>query len=372
MSFFRRMVWVSVLLLGIGDVGRSMAAPGEVAQSVNASPATNAWPHFQEVLHVLREHLGTSVGEGALNDAMVEGVLRQLYPRVRIDDGVVASTNLLMPSMALDGRVGWIRVVRIGAGLSGALGEALRQLGASNRVEGVVLDLRFAEGRDFEEATRVADLLVPGEVALLDWGDGVRRSSGKIVSGASPLVVLVNGETRGAAEALAGVLRQAGMALVLGSATAGEARVYRPVTFSTGRRIEVAAGVLRLGDGVEFGLAGLKPDVELSVPLAEERAWRDDPFKTKAVAKPAATPSGTKGSAKPGVGRRRLNEAELVRLQREGVDPEDAEMEDGVAAATGLRLPGSGAGLVRDPVLARAMDLIRGIRVLRTPPAGSP
>ena len=56
--------------------------------------------------------------------------------------------------------------------------------------------------------------------------------------------------------------------------------------------------------------------------------------------------------------RRRLNEAELVRLQREGINP-DADV---VAKTPKEEMNRT---MVNDPALARALDLLKGIAVVQ-------
>jgi hypothetical protein len=58
--------------------------------------------------------------------------------------------------------------------------------------------------------------------------------------------------------------------------------------------------------------------------------------------------------------RRRLNEAELVRIQREG----RTTNEDDLTAAEPPPEDGS-EPLVRDPALARALDLLKGIAIVK-------
>ena len=52
--------------------------------------------------------------------------------------------------------------------------------------------------------------------------------------------MLVNGETRGAAEALAAALHQAGAGLIIGSPTAGAATSFKEFPLSNGERLRVA------------------------------------------------------------------------------------------------------------------------------------
>jgi hypothetical protein len=61
---------------------------------------------------------------------------------------------------------------------------------------------------------------------------------------------------------------------------------------------------------------------------------------------------------------RRFNEAELVREQREGADLE-AEFGGSGPAPTESNIK-----LVRDPVLSRALDLLKGLAVIQKPHPG--
>ena len=58
--------------------------------------------------------------------------------------------------------------------------------------------------------------------------------------------------------------------------------------------------------------------------------------------------------------RRRVNEAELVRIQREG----RSTNEDDLTAAERPQPEGGSEPLVRDPALTRALDLLKGIAIV--------
>ena len=55
---------------------------------------------------------------------------------------------------------------------------------------------------------------------------------------------------------------------------------------------------------------------------------------------------------------RRLNEADLVRLQKEGIESE-------AGASRPRRIADSDKQVLRDPALARAIDLLKGLAVVR-------
>jgi hypothetical protein len=100
----------------------------------------------------------------------------------------------------------------------------------------------------------------------------------------------------------------------------------------------------------------VQPDIAITVSAKDERAWFADPFKEFPVQMASTTPAAA-GSPP----RRRINEAELVRRQRDGFaadDPFDA----------GPVVEEPKKPLVRDPALARALDVLKALAIVRTAP----
>jgi len=220
-----------------------------------------------------------------------------------------------------------------------------------------VLDLRFANGFDYSAAAKAAEVFLKEGGLLLTWEGGEARASANDNAITLPTMLVVNSQTRGAAEALAAVLRASKSALVVGGGTAGEARVYREHALPDGRKVRIAAGEVRLAipnAGGTMPAEGIVPDIKVTVAPADERKYLDDPFRVL-----AATANGdgvtVTGAETP---RRRINEAELVRMQREGVlDPEEPLPPPAEKSA---RKP-----LVRDPALAAALDLLKALSIAR-------
>ena len=167
----------------------------------------------------------------------------------------------------------------------------------TNKVAGAVLDLRFAGGEDYAAAREAAGLLADKE-------------SSRPFAG--PLVVLVNGGTRGAAETLAAALRAAGAALIIGSPTAGGAMTFKEFPLKDGERLLMATAPVKV-DGPAVPADGLKPDIAVAVNAGDERAfWRESlrhrRRRTRTSAKAATN------SFLPFVDR--TSEADLVRQQQ--------------------------------------------------------
>jgi hypothetical protein len=174
----------------------------------------------------------------------------------------------------------------------------------------------------------------------------------------APAAVLVNRDTSGAAEALAAILRETGVGLILGSKTAGGAMIAKEFPLKDGQRLRIATVPVKLGDGSPMSAQGVKPDIEVAVTAEEERAYMEDAY---AVLPRTNLASGifasVEGTNRP-VRRPRISEADLVRERREGTN---LNLEN----FTAVRDREPEKPLIRDPVLARAVDLLKGLAVVR-------
>lgn len=321
-------------------------------------------PSFAEVYGLVRSNLVGMV-EADLNRAAVEGLLEQLRPRVALVTDVDAPKPGTTPETGaagtrlFDRSLAYFRLPRLETGVAGTFSAALAGLTNRSHLEGLVLDLRFAEGTDYAEAGRLADCFVAKPGPLLRWGEETFEATRKTNAFDHPVTVLVNGETKGAAEALAAVLRHAEVALLLGSTTAGQANLFKEFELSSGQRLRIASTPVRAGDGRELSPTGIRPDIAVAVRLEDERLYLDDPYRVLARPGPTARRGNTNTVAGATNRPTRMNEADLVRLRREGLNL-DSDAPPTTRAAT------SEAPVVTDPVLARALDLLRGLAVLKS------
>ena len=335
-----------------------------VATPCARAAATNDAPDFNEVLSLVRAHL-TGATDAELNRVAVNGLLTALRGKVSIVGGespaAVTVIEPLAKSSVLENDVAYLRVGRLVEPLAKDLAAALAQLGATNKLIGVVLDLRFAEGEDYAAAAAVADLFQAKARPLLDWGDGVVSSKDKTDAIKMPVGVLVNRESGGAAEALAGVLRETGAGLILGSLTAGRAMIGQEFPLKNGQRLRVATLPVKIADGLALSPRGLKPDIEVTVAAEDERGFFDDPYgaapKIGAAGVGGFSLTNQASGTNPPARRPRPSEADLVRARRDGLslDRELPESRNAEPART----------LLRDPALARAVDLLKGLAVVR-------
>ncbi len=91
---------------------------------------------------------------------------------------------------------------------------------AGTHALGVVVDLRGNASDDYAGAAQMLGFLVPNDTSLLKYAPASKAAAPALPHLDGPLIVLTNGQTAGAAEALAASLRVDG-AVVVGRATAG-------------------------------------------------------------------------------------------------------------------------------------------------------
>lgn len=337
---------LAVVLLAVGA--------GFAADSAPPAPAVG----FDELRALIQANL-PGVTKAELDQQGVAGLLRGFRGKVRLMDAADAAgrTNITR-SAVYDGGIGYLRVPEVFANLSGEMVRLCEVLNATNKLKGVVLDLRFADGEDYAAAAAVANLFVEEERDLLDWGRGMERSTVKTNTIAWPVVVLVNGETAGAAEALAALLRDTGAGLILGGRTIGAAMTSKEFTLSNGQRLRIATEPVRLAGGVVLPASGVTPDILVNVPAAEEKVYWNDPFALVTIA-PASINSSA-GATNRITRRVRTSEADLVRARKQGLDLDEESARP--------REPEPEAPVIRDPVLGRAVDLLKGLAVVRRTP----
>jgi hypothetical protein len=328
-----------------------------VPRGVSATP--EPLPKFQEIYQLLLTN-NSGLTDAELNRAAVQGLLDQLQSRVVLvtnNSNADAKADLVSKISIFDKGFAYLRVRKVEEGLSADLNADYQQLAATNKIKGVVLDLRYAGGTDYAAAAKSADLFLKTEQTLLQWDDSTASSTAKKNAVSVPLAVLVNHKTSGAAEALAGIVRQTHIGLVIGTNTAGQASVFKDFALDNGQHLKVATAPVKMGNGKEISSNGLKPDIEIAVSAEDEKSLYENPYRTKEIS--LSESEADSGGVETNRPRRRLNEAELVRLQRQGISPEDAFLDE-----LGKE-PQPSKPVLSDPALVRALDLLKGLAVVQ-------
>jgi len=334
------------------------------ATSVTAANPAEQPLDFKEVFDVLRTNL-PGIDEQELNRAAARGLISQLRPKVTLaaeSQPTNTATNITATHTTIfEKSYAYVRPGQVTTGSDKKFADALARLN-TNRLKGIVLDLRFSGGEDYAAAAGIADRFFSAEQPLIDYGDGLKKSVPKENAISVPVAMLVNAKTVGASEALAGILRHNDVGLLLGGNTGGQANIAKTVTLATGQTLRIATIPVKTGNGNPLPVSGLKPDITIEISPDEdlgyvEEAYKEQPASNQAsvsLTNDTASASGTNRSP-----RRRINEAELVRMLRDGQIP-DLE---GSSATPRRATPPQPA--VPDPVLARALDLLKGLAVVQ-------
>ena len=331
-----------------------------LALSFAAMPAVaaEAPADFREVYDLIRTNLPGVTSE-EFNRTSVKAIVNAFGPNVTMfSPGATSAVPLISRTQVFDSEILYLRVSQIGEGLTVALRQAFDEAAVSNKLKGLVLDLRYANGQDFAVAASVVDLFLSKEQPLLTVSGKTLKSAAKNDNLSLPVAVLVNRETAGAPEALAAVFRETGTGLILGSQTAGQTASFKDYVLSNGEKLHIASEPVLLGDGSSLAPKGVVPDIVVPVNAAAERAWFDDAFAfipsssnlSASVSTTGIVTSTNRPSRRP-----RISEADLVRERREGITLEEME-----ARASVPDKP-----QITDPALARAIDLLKGLAVVR-------
>jgi len=216
--------------------------------------------------------MGSDPAAAEDNPAAVTRILEQSGGRMAVGEAQkLASPDRPWVAELLPGPIAYWRVRTMGATLAEAMGRDWAAWRQKNPL-GAVLDLREClPAQSLEAAAELCALFVtPGEV-LFSWRDGagkekVFRSDRQPLglNPATPLVVLVGPNLRGAGELVATILQERAGAILLGQATAGQAGWLAESRLSTGRSLFRARGEILLPGGQAGSGRPLPPDVVLS------------------------------------------------------------------------------------------------------------
>jgi carboxyl-terminal processing protease len=161
-----------------------------------------------------------------------------------------------------------LRISSFASGASRQLDSALAAIKAQGTT-GLILDLRNNPGGLLDEAVSVASRFLPNANVLL-----LKDSSGKVTPipvqrGVTvtdlPTVVLVNQGTASGAEIVAGALKDAGRARVIGETTFGTGTVLSQFSLSDGSALVLAIQEWLTPSGRTTWHVGLTPDVTVAL-----------------------------------------------------------------------------------------------------------
>ncbi len=286
-----------------------------------------------------------------LNRATVEGLIMRLPHGLMLlpaKENAPAEAPNVSYSEIIEGHVGYMRVGSLSTANLQALDKSLNSFAAKN-VNAVIVDLRASSATtDLPLAAEFAKRFCPKGKTLFTLRKPTGRQDRVFSSDRDPafrglVMVLTDGDTIGAAEAIAAALRFYNKALVIGQVTAGRAAEYSDLLLPSGKILRVAVAEMVSPDGRPLFPDGIKPDLPVEMSMADKRQI----FQL----------SAEKGMG-PFVyeaGRPHMNEAALLA----GTNPEVEAAE----AAQQRRGRAPEKAPAHDPVLQRALDVVTSLEV---------
>jgi Peptidase family S41 len=310
-------------------------------------------PDLQAVITLLKSNFTNpeAITDTELNRATVEGLIMKLPRGVMLlpaKENAPAETPTLFYSEIIGGHIGYVRVGSLNAANLQALDKSVANFAAKN-VNALIMDLRASPATtDLPLAAEFAKRFCPKGKTLFTLRKPVGHQDRVFSSDRDPafrglVMVLTDGDTVGAAEAIAAALRFYNKALLIGQVTAGRAAEYSDLLLPSGKILRVAVAEMVSPEGRPLFPEGIKPDLPIEMSMADKRQI----FQL----------SGEKGMG-PFVyegARPHMNEAALLA----GTNPEVEAAE----AAQQRRGRSPEKPSTNDPVLQRALDVVTSLEV---------
>jgi len=373
--FFQATFAISIFAVNLGaqspaPTSPAPAPPGKAPQtqskstappaaSPSATPTTEDLVNslgpadLQAVITLLKSNFTNSdaITDIELNRATVEGLLVRLPRGVILLSGkenVPSAASSGFYSEVIAGSIGYVRLGSLNSANLQALDKSLSNFGGK-KVNALIVDLRASQTTDdLALAAEFAKRFCPRGKTIFTLRKPAGRQDRGFNSDRDPafrglVMVLADGDTAGAAEAIAAALRFYDKALVIGQPTAGRAAEYSDLPLPTGKILRLAVAEMISPEGRSLFPEGVKPDLPVEMSLADKRQI----FQL----------SGEKGM-NPFVyeaGRQHMNEAALLA----GTNPEVEAAE----AAQQRRGQSQEKPPPHDPVLQRALDVITSLEV---------
>lgn len=233
--------------------------PGDFIVSVNDASTFSL--HLREVEAALKGQPGTEVRLGVLRGSRAEPT------EIKIQREQIHYPEIRQQILAAD--VGYLRPYFLDSTTAEQFKTKLKTLQAAGAKK-ILLDLRYVAGGDFGQALEMANFFIKD--GLLAYTQGKEKGRKDIVASESkalcdlPLVVLANSATAGAAEVLAGAIKDRKRGQVVGEKSFGSGSRQERVELSDGSILLLTTERYFTPSGKAIQtepakLAGITPDV---------------------------------------------------------------------------------------------------------------
>jgi carboxyl-terminal processing protease len=262
----------------------------------------------------------------------------------------------------LEDGYGYLRITqfqtRTGEYLRDAVNK-LKEQASNGRLDGVVLDLRNNPGGVLSAAVSVSDAFLTDGIIVYTDGrldDSKLKFNAKptdVIDGA-PIVVLVNGGSASASEIVAGALQDHKRAVIMGEKTFGKGSVQTILPMENGSALKLTTARYFTPSGTSIQAEGITPDIELArLEVSQAAAAGSLRIKERDL------PKHLRGSEE------KDNKATTDKPQSPDAKKEGKEESTKDAASIDNKSKGSAGLASRDYALFQALNLLKGIMILR-------
>jgi len=256
--------------------------------SPSATPGTSVEPkitadslsptEIEETIRTLKSNFvdPNALKDQEINRATLEGLLTRLHGGAMLLPGKRIATESPAPfySEMLANHIGYVRIGSLTSENLAALDKALSDFMAK-KIDAMVIDLRATNSTDFNVAAEITKRFVGKGKNLWTLRTTAGHQDRMFSSDRDPvfqgmMMVLLDGETSGPAEAMAAALKAHDQALLIGQPSAGRAVEYSDFPLTSGKVLRVAVGEVIGPNGVSLFPDGVKPDLPVELPLAQK------------------------------------------------------------------------------------------------------
>jgi carboxyl-terminal processing protease len=176
----------------------------------------------------------------------------------------------------IDNSIGYIQVREFSDHTGEQFDDALNQL-LKKGIDSLIIDLRNNPGGLLDAAVEVAEpFFKKGDLIVYTQGrkaadreDYLSETEGDPIQ--MPVAVLINDETASAAEIVAGAMKDAGLAVVVGERSYGKGSVQTIFKLKNGEGLRLTTAHYFTPSGVKINAAGVSPQVEVVMTPDEDR-----------------------------------------------------------------------------------------------------
>lgn len=315
-------------------------------------------PRLEKFLQLLEENL-YEFDASAVEEAAVSGLIEKLNPSVSLSDSDDANQNAGAAKRRIfEDRFLYVHLDKPGRlsrdeihlAFSGISQKPTSDSQSTHQVfSGLVLDLRFSGGHDYDSLPELAGTFLGPEKDIYQLDGNPVFSTASSQPTDIPMAVLVNEETHGASELLAATLKKFKRSISIGRTSSGRVFHFKKFPFDSTKTLRIANGPVKLPNGELLTGNGVQPDITIPAPDIDESKYLEDPYYS-----PILNPDQ----------RKQVNEAALIQIKEHQIERQAGNHKPFEADTTSPE-DAMTPKPITDPALARGIDFLKGVEFLR-------